>query len=378
LEEGSPLDTDRAPANKPDSKYRSIFLDLKRSITAGKYGEGQRLPSEAQLTRTYQTSRITVARALKELAILGLVERRAGSGTFVRHAYATQGRTFGLLIPDLGETEIFEPICQGIARAGRASHDEILWGAASRDVESKVEQALQLCDYYRSREVSGVFFATFEHIDNADEINREIVDNFQRASIPIVLLDRDICGYHKRSAFDLVGIDNRSAGFVVTQHLLNLGCQRVAFVSMPQSAPTAAARIAGYREAMWGVDKEQAVEIGNPESRDWVDRLLKRHKPDGIVCTNDRTAGQLMLTLNSLGVEIPSGVRIVGIDDVKYASLLHVPLTTLRQPCSEIGAAALSTMIDRLAHPTMPARHVTIECKLIVRKYCGSPTGSPQ
>jgi DNA-binding LacI/PurR family transcriptional regulator len=53
--------------------------------------------------------------------------------------------------------------------------------------------------------------------------------------------------------------------------------------------------------------------------------------------------------------------------------LLHVPLTTLRQPCSDIGVAALSTMIDRVAHPNMPARHVTLECRLIVRKSCGSP-----
>ena len=114
------------------------------------------------------------------------------------------------------------------------------------------------------------------------------------------------------------------------------------------------------------------MEIGRPDCADWVSRLLKMHNPSGLVCANDRTAGQLMLTLNSLGVEIPTQVKIVGIDDVKYASLLHVPLTTLRQPCSEIGAAALSTMIDRLAHPTTPARHVTVECKLIVRRSCGS------
>ncbi len=346
---------------------------MQKAITSGKYAEGQRLPSEAQLTRTYDTSRITVARALKELSILGLVERKAGSGTFVRQVYASQGRTFGLLIPDLGETEIFEPICQGIARAGRATHDEILWGAATRDVESKVQQALQLCDFYCSREVAGVFFATLEHIDNADEVNHAIVDRLQKASIPIVLLDRDVCGHHYRSSFDLVGIDNRHAGFAVTQHLLKLGCERVLFVGMPQSAPTVAARIGGYREAMWASHKEPVVEFGTPTSSEWVDRLLKTYQPGGIVCANDRTAGQLMLTLNGLGVEIPSQVRIVGIDDVKYASLLHVPLTTLRQPCAEIGAAALSIMIDRLAHPAMPARHVQVDCKLIVRKSCGAP-----
>lgn len=254
--------TEIDPTTKQDVKYRRIFTDLHRAIKSGKYAEGERLPSEAQLTRTYDTSRITVARALKELSILGLVERKAGSGTFVRHAYATQGRTFGLLIPDLGETEIFEPICQGIARASRATHDEILWGAAGRDVESKVEQALQLCDYYRSKEVAGVFFATVEHVDDADEINREIIDNLQRSSIPIVLLDRDICGYAQRSGFDLVGIDHRWAGLTVTQHLLKLGCEQIVFVGLPQSAPSVAARIAGYREAMWASKKEWSVEIG--------------------------------------------------------------------------------------------------------------------
>jgi GntR family transcriptional regulator of arabinose operon len=353
--------------------YRRIFNDLQRSIANGKYREGQRLPSEAQLTRMYGTSRLTAARALKELAMLGVVERKAGSGTYVRHASATKGRTFGLLIPDLGETEIFEPICQGIARASRTNHDEILWGAATRDVESKVQQALQLCNYYLSKDVAGIFFAPFEHTENGDAVNREIVETLQRASIPIVLLDRDVCRFPARSTFDLVGIDNRRAGYVVTQHLLKLGCERIVFVGLPNSAPTVAMRVAGYRDAMCGSRKRDAAEIGAPDSKEWVSKLLQAQRPDGIVCANDRTAGELMLTLSALGVDIPAQVRIVGIDDVKYASLLHVPLTTLRQPCNDIGAAALSTMVDRVAHPNMPARHVALECKLIVRKSCGAP-----
>lgn len=352
--------------------YRRIFNDLQRSITSGKYREGQRLPSEAQLTRMYGTSRLTAARALKELALLGLVERKAGSGTYV-HTSAAKGRSFGLLIPDLGETEIFEPICQGIARASRTHHDEILWGAATRDVESKVQQALQLCNYYISKDVAGVFFAPFELTENGDAVNQEIVETLQRASIPIVLLDRGVCRSPAGSSFDLVGIDNRRAGYVVTQHLLKLGCERIVFVGLPNSAPTVALRTAGYRDAVCAAHKREAVEIGAPDSKEWVSRLLQAHRPDGIVCANDRRAGELMLTLNALGVDIPSEVRIVGIDDVKYASLLHVPLTTLRQPCNDIGAVAFSTMVDRIAHPSMAARHVTLECKLIVRRSCGTP-----
>jgi GntR family transcriptional regulator of arabinose operon len=61
----------------------------------------------------------------------------------------------------------------------------------------------------------------------------------------------------------------------------------------------------------------------------------------------------------------------VGIDDVRYAALLPVPLTTIHQPCREIGEAALRVMLQRLAHPKMPAQEVLLDCELVVRESCG-------
>src|SRR2546428_2126700 len=99
-------------------KYRQVFERLSRDILAGKYKEDQKLPSEAALVRQFGTSRITVGRAMRELKAKGLVARIAGSGTYVRFdKRSSRSMLFGLLIPNLGETEIFEPICQGIARA---------------------------------------------------------------------------------------------------------------------------------------------------------------------------------------------------------------------------------------------------------------------
>src|SRR2546423_1299617 len=89
-------------------KYRQVYTTLRREIQAGKGGPGERLPSEAQLVNTFGTSRITVGRAVRELQAGGLVERRAGSGTYVTRPRADAALSFGLLIPDLGETEIFE------------------------------------------------------------------------------------------------------------------------------------------------------------------------------------------------------------------------------------------------------------------------------
>jgi len=71
------------------------------------------------------------------------------------------------------------------------------------------------------------------------------------------------------------------------------------------------------------------------------------------------------------GVRIPRDVRIVGIDDVNYASLLPVPLTTVHQPCREIGEAALRVMLERLERPKMAARDVLLDCRLAIRKSCG-------
>jgi DNA-binding LacI/PurR family transcriptional regulator len=259
-----------------------------------------------------------------------------------------------------------------MARASRATHDELLWGAATHDVESHEHQALQLSEYYISKDVSGVFFAPLEYTPNRLDVNRRILDGFHKTRIPVVLLDRDICPYPHRSHCDLVGIDNRRAGCLVTRHLFRQGCQRVVFFGWPNSAATVDQRIAGYREAARQAGYPDMVEIGDAESRESIAALLTKHRPDGFVCANDRTAGQILIRLNELGVEIPGKMKITGIDDAKYASFLHVPLTTVRQPCHDIGAAAVWTMIDRIEHPNMPARDILLDCQLIVRRSCGS------
>lgn len=351
------------------NKYRRIVQQLREAIAAGKYTEGERIPSETQLSRTSGASRLTVARALRELELEGIIERRAGSGTYVKDAPSLRGRTFGLLIPDLGETEILEPICQGMARASRATHDELLWGAATRDVESPEAQALQLAEYYVNKDVAGVFFAPLEFTEHQQEVNQRILEDFQRARIPVVLLDRDVFAYPKRSNCDLVGIDNRRAGHIVTEHLAKQGAKRIVFFAWPNSAHTVKLRLAGYREAVrqWGLPELSVISDG-----DGLAGVMKEHAPDAFVCANDKTAGRLMLRLNELGIDIPGKLRIAGIDDAKYSSFLHVPLTTLRQPCHDIGAAAVWTMIERIEKPSLAARDVLLGCELIIRKTCGA------
>ena len=356
-------------------KHRQVFEDLHAAIRLGTFKPGDRLPSEAELGKRYGASRITVAKAVNELQQQGLVSRRAGSGTHVLAPAHSNGHVFGLLIPDLGRTEIFEPICHGMMQSPLAKAHSLLWGHSMGEHAQQEKEAEQLCQQYIAQKVSGVFFAPLEFTPAKDAVNNRIVAALDRAGIAVVLLDRCYSPYPMRSKYDLVGIDNRRTGYLITQHLLRHGATRIAFVARPLSASTVLARIAGYREALLahGISPlEDLVRRGDIESAAFVQRVLDECRPDAILCANDITAARLMAGLAAKGICVPNEMRIAGIDDVKYAALLPVPLTTQHQNCGDIGAMALATMLERLAQPDLPTRDILLQTTTIVRKSCGN------
>jgi DNA-binding LacI/PurR family transcriptional regulator len=354
-------------------KYQQVYAALRRDIQSGRLGSGARLPSEAALVKLFGASRITVGRAVRELQAAGLVERRAGSGTYVKApgSSAAAALSFGLLIPDLGETEIFEPICQGMMASPLAREHALIWGSPGRSGGDRQDEAWRLCRQYVDRRVAGVFFAPLELTPSKDDVNRRIAGALDEARIPVVLLDRTVLPYPQRGHHDLVGIDNRRAGFTVTAYLLSKGARRIAFVGRPHAAATVDAREAGYREALYAGNAPLGrglVHRLDPADAEAVKAMLGSGSPDAIVCANDRTAAVLMRTLLGLGVRIPADVRLIGIDDAHYASLLPVPLTTLRQPTRQIGDAAIAAMLERLARPDLPTRDILLPCELVIRE----------
>lgn len=356
-------------------KHRQVYSALASDIQSGRWKQGDRLPSEAELVKAFGVSRITVGRALRDLRLAGLIERRAGSGTFLRGHRQAGALSFGLLIPNLGETEIFEPICQGMMASPSARQHALLWGYDSMAADSPEERAWHLCQQYIERHVSGVFFAPLELTAKKDHWNERTGRAFDAARIPVILLDRPLLPDPEPPRYDLVGIDNRQAGRIVAKHLLSLGCRRLAFIGLKHSAPTVNDREAGYREALFShglpPDAQLACRI-DPEDGIAVEQFMRSCRPDGIVCANDRTAARLMHSLLRLKYSVPQDVKLVGIDDAEYASLLPVPLTTLRQPMRAIGETALALMLERIARPEMPLRDTRLHCDLIVRESCGA------
>jgi GntR family transcriptional regulator of arabinose operon len=363
------------PLNSGEPKHRRIYAALCQEIQSGRWTRGDRLPSEAELVERFGVSRITISRAVRDLQQVGLVDRRAGSGTFVRNVTAAGALSFGLLIPDLGETEIFEPICHGMMASPLAAQHALIWGSGISSAGARDERAWQLCRQYIDRRVSGVFFAPLESTPAETDINARIGRAFDAARIPVVLLDRTLLPYPQPGHHDVVGIDNRHAGFVVTEHLLRARCRRLAFVAHAHAAVTVDAREAGYREALYRaglpLDRRLVARL-DPADMTATASLMARERPDGLVCANDRTAALVMKALIHLGYRIPDDVRLVGIDDVEYARLLPVPLTTLRQPTHQIGDVALNVMLERIQRRDLPARHVRLHCDLIVRASCGT------
>ena len=347
---------------RPSSKHAEVLCKLEQDIVAGRFDHDGRLPSEAELCRRFGVSRPTIARAMRELVASQRIERRAGAGTsLVRQS---SGHTFGLLVPGLGQTEIFDPLCGEIAKAARASNADVVMSgtdASSQAIETR-------CSEFIERRVAGVFFASLEPMDDRHDLNRRIAERLSKAGIAVVLIDRDLAGIASLRSHDLVAMDHIHAGFTLAQHLIERGCRSIGYVVRPGYSSTSELRIAGCREAAARAGLTLKINVGDPQDAMFARGLTDSDGCDGLVCANDLTAAHLMRTLGDLAIRVPEDVRLVGIDDVRYASLLPVPLTTMRQPCAALGHVAVATMFQRLADPTLPPRQILLNAKLIVRK----------
>ncbi|HEY4417347.1 MAG TPA: GntR family transcriptional regulator [Verrucomicrobiae bacterium] len=376
-----------------DSKHHLIYQALASDIGNGKYRETGKLPSEAQLVARFKVSRPTVIRALRDLQADGLVTRRVGAGTFLNRSspqplpsqpLPVQSLELGLLVPGVRRAgEIFEVIAGELARLARAAGYMFWWtGGSSEDLDAvaTLRNAEKICDQFIQRKVAGVFFASFEHMAQCDSTNFRLVNRLREAGITVTLLDRDMSSFPLRTDLDLVGIDNFQGGYILAKHLIKLGCRRIGFVAVPFSAPTIKFRLAGAREAILEAGMElphNFFQVGNPEDPKFVRMVAAGRMKDAIICGNDYTAAVLIRSLHKIGVSVPKGLRVVGFDDVHYATLVSPPLTTMHQPCREIATLAFKSMLSRIADPTTTPRTVMLTPSLVVRESCGAYLSRP-
>jgi len=357
-------------------KYRQVYNDLKSRIYRGEFSGNRRLPSASQIAVEYGISRPTATKVLKMLREDGLTFRARNRGTNVPSAAesAAEAKQFGLLIPGLGSAEIFEPITSQIAARSAQDNFSLLWIGSAIKPEGQLSTLEYAARRYVESRIAGVFFAPIELGTSFVEGNKLVISILSEAKIPVVLIDTDYLPFPERSAYDLVSIDHYRGGFILTQHFLNHGHDRIDFLARPYSAYTISIRILGYRTALFEhgiVPKEEWVHIGDPSDPEFVLKDVLGGGARNIICGNDDTAAVLMGTFAKLSVSVPDDVRIIGFDDVRYAQHLSVPLTTLKQPCKDLGNLAVDTMLARLKIPSLPPMTVMLRGSLVTRKSCG-------
>ena len=362
--------------NPSKPRYLQIYDEIAVLIRNQTYKPGGLLPTEKELCKTYGASRPTIAKALGLLAKEKMVRRRAGFGTQVL-APGKSALAAGLLIPRLHETEIFEPICAGIAETAGMEAMRIIRPSDLSLADDPKALAESLADQFINEKVNGVFFTPVEHISAQQDFNLNIIRRLRAKGIEVVLLDRDVYPWPRQTPYDLVGIDNIEAGYTMGGHLVGNGCRSIAFVSAPNPAMTVQLRRIGAREALVhnGRTARELLDIDFHDDAEQTARQLLGKKVDGIICANDATAAPLLRALLDLGADIPRAVQVCGFDDVKYASLLSVPLTSYKQPCKDIGKTAARVMINRIKFHDSPPLRVTLKGQIVIRSSSSGPIG---
>ena len=360
-------------------KHRKIYDDLRAEIATGQFSLSGKLPSESQLVEKYGVSRPTIARALLDLQHEGLIERRAGAGTFLKSRTApVDAQVLGLLAPGRGSTEVLDLICGEIGALARLRNFGLLWGRSAHPLQDRTldaQLAEEACQQFIERGVRGVFFCPFEHLDKSEEVNSRLLEMLHQSGIPVVLFDRDLKRFPLRSNYDLIALDNQQAGFLAADHLLKLGCREFRLLSEPGSASSVDARVAGMREAIAqrGFTIPERLRIdGDPTDPAFIGKSIVDRGLEAVICANDFTAARLMKTLAQLEVDVPRDLRLIGFDDARYATLSAVSLTTIHQPFRELAAVVFRTLVDRIHDASLPIRTLLLAPKLVVRDSCGA------
>ena len=358
---------------KNGAKYITVAKTLKSEILSGKYEAHERFPSEGALVRRFCVSRPTVERALRELKAEGLLESKAGSGSFLTFTARNATGAIGIIAPDYKKIDFFSRLCDAIASEARNCGYSILLGdsSAPEATADRGNWAIRLADEYAKQRVAGVLLEPVDLAPDSRESTKKILATLTGKGIPVILLDRDYLPMPSRSHYDLIGIDNFHAGYRIAQHLLERGAKRICFATHPNYANTIRARIHGVAQAVLDAGLafgRNSIIEAEPDAMAVYKKLMRgKNAPDAFVCRNDHTAAKLIQTLTALGFSIPDEVRVTGFDDGEIARLLTPALTTIRQPVKTLAKMSVASLVERIRNPSLAPRAILLDAELVIR-----------
>ncbi len=369
-----------AEVRKP--RHREVFDTLLGEIASGRFRPGDRLPTEAELAKTFSASRTTIARAMRDLKGRGLLNRQRGGGT--RIARQENGNRIALFAPftqapvNLGF--IGGQIHMHLSDLASQRGDDLRLQFIGRRDGSLLDQLLWACDELIEKGVNGVFYYPLELPAETMHYNQLVVDKLRAAGQAVVLVDRDIVSFPQRSQLALVSYDNRRGGFLVTDHMISRGCKRIVFIGIPYVSSAASDRMRGYCDAFdyhgMHVDRSLIRQAHGEEliNSTVVKQIVEETKPDAIICKMDHFAAFVGRHLVSMGLKIGEDILLAGFDDQPIAEMLPVPLTTVRFPVDPFAQVCYERLLKQMASPMKPDPGLTlIDVELVVRASTGVP-----
>jgi DNA-binding LacI/PurR family transcriptional regulator len=246
----------------------------------------------------------------------------------------------GLFVPEFGNP-VFAALAEAMeAHAARAGLATILCnthGSAQREL-----------DYVRmllERRVEGMVF-----------ISAEITDIRGKHSHYAQLLERGarlvfVNGGSEELEVTSVGVDERAAGRIATEHLLELGHERIGFVAGSEYALPTREKTIGRRDALRAAGLTDGLvahaEFSVAGGREALRELMARpegERPTGVMCSSDLMAIGAVQEASALGLRVPEDLSIVGFDGIDAATWTQPPLTTVEQPIDEIARTTVEAL----------------------------------
>lgn len=174
-----------------------------------------------------------------------------------------------------------------------------------------------------------------------------------------------------------VSVDNYQAGYEATEYLTNLGYTKIGTIGADNQSVSTIQRLRGFRDAMKeaGLTPEEKYmtctdrDYSYPASLEAAHKLLSQEdRPQALFCISDSIALAAVVAAKELGLQVPEDLSIVGFDDVIYTQMIHPYLTTVVQPCRELGVRAMDMVHEIISEGKCTQRNVTLPHGFVERE----------
>lgn len=336
---------------------KNYILDLIKNKEKSAHDQ---IPSEAELMKELQVSSITIRRALSDLVDQGVIYRIRGKGTFVAEKTPKQ-RKSNLITFVLSGNEKYDSSYMKIIQGMQAYLSQQNLKLVIEFIENDLDHEIEFMNRLIESDSEGALIYSSDPESIKDHLKA-----IQRQEFPVVLLDRFPIGI----PLPCITCNNHDGAFEATNHLIDLGHEKIGFCAYDFHLNSEKERYLGYQHALMqaGLSTHKDLLFPNREINyeELIDKVKSR-KLTALFCVNDRRALEVIDHLMQKGIQIPNDLSIIGFDDMEGTELARVPLSTVRQPFYKLGYEAAKLLVEVKSKGRHVSKKMLLPTELILR-----------